>query len=207
MQTTIHALITSPLPPPLPRSCHMLHEDAFCYPVLHTVQVATTSSHSLQSEVALECFNQLTQVLGRTFVNLTLDDCRSTMLLAACMSVHTPCACSGDGNFSQSGYCPDVDFALVVAKVLDVCQCTMLAQTCRLQLRLRLDRVEDAVRGEVPSQEEAHSCQRLPTGELTHGRCRCMSLCRMLCGVRVYFVWVVRTYQRACARMIGYVFM
>ena len=52
------------------------------------------------------------------------------MLLAACMSVYTPCACLGDGNFSQSGYCPDVDFALIVAKVLDVCQCTMLAQTC-----------------------------------------------------------------------------
>ena len=189
MQTTIHAHITSPLPPPLPRSCHTLHEDAFCYPVLHTVQVATTSSHSLQSEVALEHFNQLTQVLGRTFVNLTLDDCRSTMLLAACMSVYTPCACLGDGNFSQSGYCPDVDFALIVAKVLDVCQCTMLAQTCWLQLLLRLDRVEDAMRV-VPSQEEAHSCQRLPTGELTHGRCRCrcMSLCRMLCGVCVLCV-------------------
>ena len=186
MQTTIHAHITSPLPPPLSRSCQTLHKDAFCYPVLHTVQVATTSSHSLQGEVALERFNQLTQVQGRTFVNLTLDDCRSAMLLAACMSVYTPCACSGDGNFSQSGYCPDVDFALIVSKVLDVCQCTMLAQTCRLQLLLRLDRVEDAVRV-VPSQEEAHSCQRLPTGELAHGRCRCMSLCRM-CGLCVLCV-------------------
>ena len=124
--------------------------------------------------MALERFHQLTQVLGRTFVNLTLNDCRSAMQLAACMSVYSPCTCSGDSNFSQSSYCSEVDFALIVSRVLDVCQCTRLVQTCRLQLLLRLDRVEDAVRVVSP-QEEGHNCQRLSAGELRHDRCRGMN--------------------------------
>ena len=168
--TSASTKTTLPLPsflPSIPRSCQTLQHNAFCYPVLHTVPVATTSSHPLQGEVAVERFHQLTQVVGRTFVNLTVNECRYAMQLAACMSVYSPCTCSGGSNFSQAKYCSDVDFALIVDKVLDVCQCTRLAQNCRLQLLLKLDRIEDAVKVVSP-QDEAPNCQRLPMGELRH---------------------------------------
>lgn len=154
-------------PPLCSRSCQTLQQDTFCYAVLNTVQVATTPSHSLQGEVALDRFHQLTQISGRPFLDLTSNECSSAMQLAACMSVYSPCLCSGGSNFSEANYCSDVNFTLIVDKVLDVCKCNSLTQNCRLQLLLKLDRIEDAVKVVSP-QDEGQHCQRLPEGELGH---------------------------------------
>ena len=135
--------------------------------------MATTPSHSLQAEVALDRFQQLTQINGRPFIDLTSNECRTAMQLAACMPVYTPCVCSRGGNVSEASYCSEVNFTSIVVKMLDVCQCTSLTQNCQLQLLFKLDRIEGVVKV-VSSQDEGRYCQRLPEGELRHSMCMCI---------------------------------